>query len=254
MKKTVLTLAMGALLASGAAQADFVGGIYVGAQYWDMASDGVLKGDNASTSFDLGDGGKGSVWVALEHPIPLLPNLKVRYNQLDGEGSATLNGDINIDGNIFAASSNMALDAELNHADLVLYYELLDNALVSLDVGVNVKVGDFKISATGFDANGAAISYEGKHSGPVPMLYASGIVGLPLTGLSAFAEVSGLAYSGNQAYDAQIGIGYDIIDNLLIDLTAQVGYRAFKLKSDDFDDIDADIDFDGAFVGLVAHF
>lgn len=148
----------------------------------------------------------------------------------------------------------MALDAKLDHVDAVLYYELLDNDLVSLDLGLNIKVGDFELTGVGEDPSGAAISASGSYSGPIPLLYAAGEIGLPLTGLGLFGEVSGLAYSGNQFYDAQAGLGYNVLDNPAIVLTAQLGYRIFKLKAEDLDDINADIQFDGAFAGLVAHF
>lgn len=254
MNKTALALAVGALLTAAAAQADTIGGIYVGAQYWDLASDGTINDDNASADFDLGDDAKGSVWIAIEHPIPLLPNFKARYNQLDGEGVATLNGAITIDDVTFADDTEMALDAKLDHVDAVLYYELLDNDLVSLDLGLNIKVGDFELTAIGESPAGDAVTQSGSYSGPIPLLYAAGQIGLPLTGLGVFGEVSGLAYSGNQFYDAQAGVGYNFLDNPAIVLTGQVGYRIFKLKADDLDDINADIQFDGAFAGLVAHF
>ena len=254
MNKTALALTLGALLTATAAQADTLGGIYVGAQYWDLASDGTINDDNASADFDLGDDAKGSVWIAIEHPIPLLPNFKARYNQLDGEGVATLNGAITIDGVTFADDTEMALDAKLDHVDAVLYYELLDNDLVSLDLGLNIKVGDFELTGVGEDPDGNGVTQSGSYSGPIPLLYAAGEIGLPLTGLGLFGEVSGLAYSGNQFYDAQAGLGYNFLDNPAIVLTGQLGYRIFKLKAEDLDDINADIQFDGAFAGLVAHF
>ena len=256
MTKHKMALALTALLAATTAQADTLAGIYVGAQYWDLASDGTIEDQdqNASATFDLGDEAKGSAWIAIEHPIPLLPNIKARYNQLDGQGSAMASGNIIIDGSEFSAEQPIDLDTKLDHADLVLYYELLDNDLVSLDLGLNVKVGDFELTATGVDPDGAAISQSGSYSGPIPLLYAAGEVGLPLTGLGVFGEVSGLAYSGNQFYDAQAGVGYNVLDNPAIVLTAQLGYRIFKLKAEDLDDINADIDFDGAFAGVVAHF
>ncbi len=254
MTKHKMALALSALLAAGVAQADTLGGIYVGAQYWDLASDGTIEDQSASATFDLGDEAKGSAWIAIEHPIPLLPNFKARYNQLDGEGVATLNGEIVIDDKTFADDTEMTLDAKLDHVDAVLYYEILDNDLVALDLGLNIKVGDFELTGVGEDPTGAAITASGSYSGPIPLLYAAGEVGLPLTGLGVFGEVSGLAYSGNQFYDAQAGVGYNVLDNPAIVLTAQLGYRIFKLKAEDLDDINADLDFDGAFAGVVAHF
>lgn len=255
------------LLACAAAQADTVAGVYVGGHYWWMDSDAYAEaanglGGTTRADFDFGSEGQGSLWLAVEHPIPALPNLMVRYNQLGGKDVTTLAGDIEIDGKLYQAGSELVLDARLDHLDFVLYYELLDNDLVELDLGLNIKWGDFELRGSGIiegadsEGNSESISanYSIGYSGVLPLLYAAGKVAIPTTGISLFGEVSGLAYQDHKLYDAQIGIGYDIIDNPLLVLTGQLGYRVFKAKSDDLDDIAAELNFDGAFMGLVAHF
>ncbi|RKW96075.1 hypothetical protein D9B85_14785, partial [Corynebacterium diphtheriae] len=75
---------------------------------------------NAS-KHDLDRQGTAQLSVALEHPVPLLPNAKIKYVNLDSnsEQSTVLN----------------ASDIELNNIDYILYYELLDT-VVHADVGV----------------------------------------------------------------------------------------------------------------------
>ena len=43
-------------------------------------------------------------------------------------------------------------------------------------------------------------------------------------------------------------------ENLAIDVTFQIGYRAITVELDDLDDIYADLEFKGFFAGLEVHF
>lgn len=267
MTKHKMALTLAGLLASTAAQADTLAGVYVGGQYWRMDSDAYAQADNGlggttRADFDFGSQGQGALWLAIEHPIPLLPNLMARYNQLGGEDVTTLAGDIEIDDKLYQGGTELVLDARLDHVDLVLYYELLDNDLASLDLGLNLKLGDFELSgtgiATGEDSDGntvyESLRYSVSYNGVVPLAYAAAKVAIPATGISLFGDLSGLAYQDHKLYDAQFGIGYDLIDNPAIVVTGQLGYRVLKIKSDDLDEIAAELNFDGAYAGLVAHF
>ena len=60
------------------------------------------------------DGNGGSAYVQIEHPIPLVPNVAAR--------ATTVEGKVN----------------SLNSVDLYGYYEVLDNSLVSLDLGAGL--------------------------------------------------------------------------------------------------------------------
>lgn len=267
MTKQPLTLMFTSLLASAAVQADTLAGVYVGGHYWRMDSDAYAEGDNGlggttRADFDFGSEGQGALWLAIEHPIPLLPNVMARYNQLGGKDVTTLAGDIEIDNKLYQGGTELVLDARLDHVDLVFYYELLDNDLASLDLGLNLKLGDFELRGTGTiegsDSEGNSVaesaSYSLSYSGVVPLPYIAGQLALPTTGISLFAEISGLAYQDHKLYDAQFGLGYDVIDNPAVVITGQLGYRVLKIKSDDLDEIAAELNFDGAFAGVVAHF
>lgn len=86
------------------------------------------------------------------------------------------------------------------------------------------------------------------------MLYASTQVSIPGTGLSVFAEGNFLSIDDHTLLDYQAGIAYALIDNMLIDVTLQAGYRMVDLELDDLDDVYADLQFDGAFAGVEVHF
>jgi outer membrane protein len=91
-------------------------------------------------------------------------------------------------------------------------------------------------------------------NGYVPLAYGAVELGLPFTGLSAFAEGSFLAFGGSRIQDYQLGIAWEFIDNMAVDVALKAGYRSMMLELDDIDDIYTDIKFDGLFAGLQVHF
>lgn len=97
------------------AHADTLLGLYAGA-------DGIVNtGESNNVSAD--NEVVGSYYLAFEHPVPFLPNAKLRYTKLDQ-----------------SAANAKALDA-------IGYFEVLDN-VVSLDVGLGAK----RVIASGNDA------------------------------------------------------------------------------------------------------
>jgi outer membrane protein len=91
---------------SVSAQADTVLGLYAGAD--GLVNTGESNHISADNEF------VGSYYLAFEHPVPFLPNAKLRYTKLDQSGS---NADF---------------------LDAIGYFEVLDN-VVSLDVGLGAK-------------------------------------------------------------------------------------------------------------------
>ncbi|RCU51589.1 MULTISPECIES: TIGR04219 family outer membrane beta-barrel protein [Corallincola] len=245
----------GALIAAPAAMADTIAGLYVGAQYWHMSADGSVGSDTTMEDFNLSDDDKGAVWLALEHPVPLLPNLKLRYNQLDTDGEADVT-DFEFGGETYNGLATTDLD--LDHLDIIMYYEILDNDTVWLDLGLNLKYGDYKVAVTGEIDDGAggtvSTSTSEKYNGVIPMLYGAGGVGFPFTGLGLFGEANWIGYDSNYLYDVQGGVSWKFLDNPAIDAEIQLGYRKLHFNVDDLSDIYADVDFDGGFIGVQAHF
>lgn len=256
MKKTTAVLALTTCLAAGNAQADMIFGVYAGVQGWNMASEGsygqVAGGTTSSASFGFEDETQNSYYIAIEHPVPLIPNVKVKHNEMETFGDTRLTSTFVFGGEQFNVDSRLATDVDLTNTDFILYYEILDNDLVTLDIGLNAKKIEGTLDVV--DQNNANLNAKESFSGFVPMLYGNVEIGLPFTGLGIFADGSMLSVGGHTLYDFEAGVGYTFIDNVAIDLTVQVGYRAVKLELDDLDDIDTNLEFDGVFVGLEAHF
>jgi len=130
---------------------------------------------------------------------------------------------------------------------------LFDNDLLTFDFGLTARDLDSQIIVVG-DIAGTKTSSDLSVSGIIPLLYVSTVIGLPYTGFNVFAEANFLSYDDNSVYDYQIGVSYELLDNLAVDLDLTLGYRAVKLELNDIDDLYSDLTFDGVFAGAVVHF
>lgn len=256
MRKITTAIALAACLGAGQASADTIYGVYAGVHSWDMGAEGdfgsVINGVESTATFNFEDDSQTSMYLAIEHPIPLLPNIKVVRNQLETSGSGTVVGTFEFGGIDFTTTAGLQTDVDLSNTDYILYYEILDNDLVTVDIGINAKHIDGSLNVVS-DEDPPQSANE-TFDGFVPMLYGNVEIGLPFTGLGVFAEGSFLSVGDHSLHDYELGIGYTFIDNLAVDLTVQLGYRSVKLELNDIDDISTNLEFDGMFIGLEAHF
>ncbi|MBL4630272.1 MAG: TIGR04219 family outer membrane beta-barrel protein [Paraglaciecola sp.] len=255
MKKTTLSIGLVALCTCFTSQADTLLGLYVGAQGWNMETTGGFSDDGDNGDFNFENEAKSNFYVAFEHPIPLIPNIKIQKTEMDTAGDVTLDTNFTFGDEIFPISSEVTTNVQLTTTDIILYYEFFDNDLISFDFGINAKYieGEFLIT----DKTDPSKFELEDFSGPIPMLYSRLAFGVPFTGLGAFVEGSFLSIDDNTLLDYQAVITYSLIENLAIDVTFQVGYRAVTLEldySDDNNRIHSDLEFKGPFAGLEVHF
>ncbi|WP_019030228.1 TIGR04219 family outer membrane beta-barrel protein [Colwellia piezophila] len=252
MKKTFLAASVAALMCSSA-QADTLLGLYIGGQVWaNEASGSFGDGDSSKDQavFDFDNKNQGSFYVAFEHPIPLIPNIKIASTTLDTVGGTTISQDVKILGTTYNVSENLDTTLDASFVDYTLYYEVFDNDLLSFDFGLTARDLDAYIKVAESDTKGSDLDV----SGIIPMFYLSTIVGLPFTGLNIFAEANFLSFDDQTVYDAQIGVSYSILDNLAVDFDVTLGYRTMKMELNDLDDFYSDLTYDGFFAGAVVHF
>jgi len=258
MKKTIIAVGISALL-SASVQADTLLGLYVGGHVWNTEATGNF-GEKNSTSgeaitqqFNFDDQQSGSFYIAVEHPIPLIPNIKISSTVLDTDGQTNITENDFSFGDI-SYPLNTTVDAifDVNYMDYTFYYEILDNDLLTFDIGITARDIDGSISVTD-DAGVLSISME-DFSVIVPMVYSSVIVGLPFTGFNIFAQGNYTGYDDSSIYDLQAGVSYAVLDNLLVDLDIDLGYKIVKMDIADIDDLYADLEFKGIFAGLTVHF
>ena len=251
--KTTLMITLLALLGWNVASADTLG-VRAGASYWSYDIDGFLRykskdpADDIDVQDDLGysDDNLVSGYIVLEHPVPLLPNVRISKTAIDTSASGVLSATFTYGNVTFTASDKVASDLKLDQVDVTLYYQVLDN-VVNVDLGLNAKYIDSQASIRSLTTS---LSEEADVSAWVPMLYAGAGVDLPFSGLAVGADGSYIGYSGSSFYDYTIRATYDT--PWVIGLEA--GYRKVNLDLDDVGGSYANIAFSGFFGGLYASF
>lgn len=238
-------LACAALL-STTANADTILGGYIGAQAWNMGASGGFAQNESIAEFEFDEETNNSFYAALEHPIPLIPNIKLARTTLDTTGSTVVDTQFTFGGEVYLVNSELDTTVDITATDYILYYEILDTDIVSIDLGVSAKQieGDFVVVDQ--DGNTGSESFDGF----VPMAYGKVQLGLPLTGLGLYAEGSFLSIDDDSFTDYQVALTYSFVESLALDLTLQAGYRNTSLDVNDLDDVYADLEFDGVFIGL----
>ncbi|MCL1074808.1 TIGR04219 family outer membrane beta-barrel protein [Shewanella dokdonensis] len=241
MKKTLMAMAVLGSLTATSVPAATVLGFKVGGDYWNADASGTFaeKGQ-PQQEFGYDSSARYSLWLAIEHPIPFLPNLKIRENHLEEDGTLA-DADMSFSGIHYTGETYTNVD--LGNTDFIGYYELLDNDILSLDVGAAYKKFDGSIRV-----------YQGSKSATLElskgvfMGYANAELGLPGSGLFAYADIlTGIDESS--VYDYQLGLGWQF-DGIALDTRIHAGYRTFNFDVNDFDGASADMKFDGVFAGV----
>lgn len=249
MKKLLLGAAI-ALLPLTSFSATILG-IQAGAGTWKHDPSGSITASAAdiSTSADLKNGlnlseeSEGYSYFLIEHPVPLIPNLKFVNTKLSSSGSGTASVAFSFNGQSFNTTNPLTTSLVLDHTDTILYYEVLDN-VVSFDVGLNAK----KLEGSALVNDGINPIQTASFSGTIPMLYASAEILLP-AGFSLAAEISTIS-SGNDAItDTTAKIMYTTDFNLGI----EAGVRSLTIDVD-VDSVKTDMEFSGVFAGVYFKF
>ena len=229
-----------------AAFADFVG-FAVGAAYWNPDPSGDISYKNSASNdlkdnLRLGDSRESVLWAVLEHPVPLLPNVKLVKTSLGLEGrNGTLNASF---GDVNAGLPGVDSDLTLDQLDAILYYEVLDN-WVNLDVGL-----DFKMFDGTAQVSRQPVTTRETFSVTVPLLYGNAEIELPFTGFSVGVEASLLSVSDNSVSDVTATVGYESD----IGLGAMLGLRRQSITLKDADNVDLDFTVSGPFAAVYYHF
>ena len=233
-----------ALVFSSPGHADFVG-FSIGASYWSPSLSGDINSNgeasiDLSDDLDVDDPSQSSAVLTLEHPVPLLPNIRYQDIDLDSDGTNALGSSITFDGETYSAGETVSTTFDLSHSDIVLYYEVLDN-WVNLDIGLDLKRFDGKVSIVGStNTTTSSISIDET----LPLLYLSARFDLPFSGFYIGADISSFSIDDSSAQDATIKLGYESGSGLGI----EGGLKTFSIELDDADDLDTDIEYDGAYV------
>lgn len=251
MKKALIPVLLGLALPC-TSQADTVFGIYVGggSQKFDFTGefeDADLSSDVGEIDLDddlgLSDESGNYLYIAIEHPIPVLPNIMLASTTAEQDASSTINRTIEFDGGEFNAGDEVDSTIDISHIDATFYYELLDN-WVNLDLGLTLRQFDGEISL-----ESSTDSAQEDLDFTAPLLYGKAQIDLPLTGLYVAASGNWIGSGGNAFLDSMAKVGYESS----IGLGVEAGYRNISIKVDE-DDLEADLAFSGVYAAATFHF
>ncbi|AHI27746.1 TIGR04219 family outer membrane beta-barrel protein [Marinobacter similis] len=241
MRNLIVAAGGSLLLAAPFAHADVVG-LGASVSYWDSE----LTGEAADKSggevdvendLDLENDSNANASLYFEHPVPVLPNVRLNYTlvQQSGRGELGANfGGINVGSGVDVRS-----ELDLEQLDFTFYYEVLDN-WVNLDLGLTAR--DLSGELVVREIGGAAQVSKTEVDAVLPMGYLAARFDLPLTGVSIGAEGNFVSYSGDSLHDFN---AYGQFEMAVIQLRA--GYRQMSIDYEDDDDR-LDVEIDGPFV------
>ena len=243
MMKKILTAAL--LLSANMGFSDTLFGVYAGVQTGFYNTSGDLQANNANynhafSSIDKNTQNSNSIFIAVEHGVPFLPNIKLRHTnfQLDSFVNLDLVCTLDFPDRCFPETS-----LDLSHTDLTLYYELLDN-WANLDLGISaLYFGGYIDFNTGLDAD---INY----SKIVPALYGRALFEMPITDLSTSLTINIGSSSHANISDIELALQY----KLSLGFSIEAGIRQQSIKLDKFTGTDLDLNATGIFAGLNFHF
>lgn len=247
MKKLALaTVALAASLPM-AAQADLLFTVGGKASLWHAKPTGQLD-SNFSVEKDglnLGSDNGTQLTVFVEHPLPIIPNVKIKQTLLEVDGKGNITGTFAKQE--FTSVTSTTLD--LSHTDLTLYWGLpLPLPFVDINFGLTGRNFTGEAEVVGTIKDGGT-SHKEDLDLTLPMAYGEVKIDTPF-GVYAYADVNWISYNKNKIMDTSIAAGYNL-PIPLVDVGLEVGYRVFALETDKKDvHFSADTDIKGVFAGV----
>jgi hypothetical protein len=252
-------------------------GLFLGGEIWKSEANGSFGEQNTLIDFNLYKEQQGNYFIAIVHPYPLLPNVRISNTKLNTTGKTTLSKAFSFGDEAFSIGDDVTANFNVSYTDYTLYYELFNNDLLSFDFGLTARDFNGGVTVTG----PTIIDYgDGNCSDPdpgpditcpapssnitptgeiktdeiMPMLYVATNVSLPLRRLSIYAQGDFLLTEEHSLYDFQAGFNYGLVDNTIGKFHLTLGYRVVNMKFEDLDDLYTDLKFKGVSVGIIIHF
>jgi len=250
-------------------------GLYLGGQIWQSKASGIVGEEHTRIDFNLKKEQQIDYFIAVKHPFPLLPHARISHTTLDTSGVTTLTQAFSFDDKTFPMGDKVNASFNVSYVDYTFYYELFDNEIFSFELGLTARDlnGDVTVAGTTksshypcndpnpspddpcIDRGNTTISMGKIKTDEInPMLYVATNISLPLTNLSVFAQADFLSIRDHALSDYQVGLSYDLMRNKMVDFNVNLGYRVVKIEFENLNSLYTDLEFKGAFVGMVAHF
>ena len=245
MKKLLLGAAIALLPLTGFSAT--ILGFQAGGGSWnhDPSGNSTASVGGTGTSADLKNDlnlskkSEGYSYFLIEHPVPVVPNFKYVNTKLSSSGSGTATTQFTFNNTVYSTATNLTTSLVLDQTDMIFYYEILDNDVISFDIGLNARKIDGSASVNADSAT---------FTGTIPMLYAAAEIGLP-AGFSLAGEISTISAGSNEISDVTAKVTYTTDFNLGV----EAGVRTQTIKVD-VDSVKTSIDFSGIFAGVYFKF
>lgn len=209
-------------------------GIHMGLGQWQSDISGNLGGLSTDAQ-NFKKANNSNMYLAVEHPIPLLPNVRLSYQVLEQKGGFYPQG----------GSVLFQPKIDISHTDATFYYELLDN-WISFDMGLGIR----RYDGTSTLAAGGQQIQDKKVDVYLPTVYADANFDLPFTGLSVGANLT--AGSMNDTEFSELSARVSYMFEGVADFGGELGYKQKDLTR--IRGLDLDGDFSGPYITLKAHF
>lgn len=246
--RVVSGIIVGLMVTAGSAQADMLGA-RVGVDYW-QAQPKVSAGDPGKAGqFELDDANELAWYGRFEHPLPLLPNIAVRYQRSAVSADAMLTSTVVLAQKTFAAGTITSQYNSLKYTDLTGYYEIFDNPVFRLDLGVTARLlqSDVRL-ATPSTAAARDLSVV------LPMLFVDAEFGLWRTDTHWFLTGNYSRYQSDRNYDWRSGIAWRFIDIAMFQAHLRAGWQHGQTNVSNRDQLDFVAANDGGFIGIDVDF
>lgn len=220
-------------------------GFTIGAGAWDHEPSGPVsyEGGDIDVANDLGmeSDTEAFYYAVLEHPIPIIPNIRVQHTDLSSSGDGTINATFGG----YPYHEEVSSELVLNNTDVTLYYEVLDT-MVGLDLGLTARNLDGSIELVG---KTTGQTEKQTFNGWAPMVYGEASLDLPL-GFQVGVMGNVLFYGKSEMSDYLARLSWESS----LGLGVMAGYRQMTVELDDFDDVSTNVKEKGPFAAAFFHF
>jgi outer membrane protein len=217
---------------------------------WNHDPNGMINynGDDVelNTDLSLSDRNDINLWIRVEHPIPMIPDIKLQYTPIKIKDSNSANrlfkfGGYNFDDGIRSEMEMDIIDVQLyNHLPF-----LQMTSLKSLDItyGLTFRF----LNANAFIEEIQTVNARSRSFSTPMALLCAGFRVAPVSSFSLIGDFQGTAYSGNHWYDvtAEVQIA-PFTEHIFLG----IGYRYQDFKIDNVQDVTADQTMQGWFAEL----
>ena len=222
--------------------------------------------DAGAPSFGLNMESQNGLYGWAKISVPLLPDVKVKYESMVLEGTNNFTVSQSVFGETFSMNGDITSTLDLSHLDLAVTIGL-PLPVVDIDFGVNARslLGGFKASESLGVADDVDAPFSITDSGTpliIPMGYLSAAATVPGVGVKVGGEISTLPLGDTSITDWNIkGTWYaPLPTNMLVKLGVEAGYRSFNMTIGDStigmdtSDLASSVGVSGFFVGAAMHF